>query len=108
MSQGDAAEGLLIILDGTAPAMLRNPHGDDRRIGRFSGGNLVGEVALVTRAARRATVIGDGISAELFEFLQRALRVIPGERPGSLAPLVAWVARCDPPPEDLVNDQMPS
>ena len=59
MSQGDAAEGLLIILDGTAHAMLRSQHGDDRCIGRFSRGDLVGEMALVTRAARSATVIAD-------------------------------------------------
>lgn len=59
MSQGDPAEGLLIILDGTAHAMLRSPDGDDRCIGRFSGGDLVGEMALVTRAPRSATVIAD-------------------------------------------------
>lgn len=59
MNQGDVAEGLLIILDGTAHAMLRSPDGDDRCIGRFSGGDLVGEMALVTRAARSATVIAD-------------------------------------------------
>ena len=59
MSQGDPAEGLLIILDGTAHAMLRSPDGDDRCIGRFSRGDLVGEMALVTRAPRSATVIAD-------------------------------------------------
>lgn len=48
-----------------------------------------------------AAAIGDGISPELFEFLQRALRAKPDERPSSLAPLVAWAARCDPPPEGL-------
>jgi len=50
--------------------------------------------------------IGDGISAELFGFLQSALRVMPDERPASLAPLVAWAARCDPPPADLVDEQL--
>jgi len=55
-----------------------------------------------------ASEIGEGISTELYEFLQRALRVIPDERPASVAPLVAWAARCDPPPEDLVDEQVRS
>ena len=55
-----------------------------------------------------AGAIGDGISSELFEFLQSALRAMPDERPSSLAPLVAWAARCDPPPGDLVDDQVRS
>lgn len=59
MRQGDAAEGLLIILDGQAHAVLRSQDGGDHLIGRFSRGDLVGEMALVTRAARSATVIAD-------------------------------------------------
>jgi hypothetical protein len=57
--QGDPAEGLWILLEGTAHALLRHQDGDDRRIGRFVAGDLVGEMALVTRAARSATVIAD-------------------------------------------------
>ena len=49
-----------------------------------------------------AAEIGDGISAELYEFLHGALRANPHERPSS-TPLVAWAARCDPPPDDLVE-----
>lgn len=59
MRQGDAAEGLLIILEGQAHAMLRAQDGSEHHIGRFSRGDLVGEMALVTRAARSATVIAD-------------------------------------------------
>lgn len=59
MRQGDAAEGLLIILEGQAHAVLRGEDGDDHHIGRFTRGDLVGEMALVTRAARSATVIAD-------------------------------------------------
>lgn len=57
--QGDSAEGLWILLDGTAHAMLRHEDGTDHRIGRFRGGDVVGEMALVTRAPRSATVIAD-------------------------------------------------
>ncbi len=52
-----------------------------------------------------AAEIGAGVSADLYEFLQRALRVNPDERPNSAAPFLGWAARCDPPPEDLVDEQ---
>jgi len=55
-----------------------------------------------------AREIGEGISTELYEFLRSALRVAPADRPASVAPLVAWAARCDPPPEDLVDEQVRS
>lgn len=59
MTQGNPAEGLLILLEGTAHARLRGPAGEDRCIGRFAGGDLVGEMALVTREPRSATVLAD-------------------------------------------------
>lgn len=59
MTQGDAAEGLLILLEGTGQVLLRSQDGDVRRIGRFTSGDLVGEMALVTREPRSATVMAD-------------------------------------------------
>ena len=58
MTQGDPAEGLLILLEGTAHALLRTRTAD-RCIGRFTSGDVVGEMALVTREPRSATVIAD-------------------------------------------------
>ena len=56
--QGEAAEGLLIVLEGAAHALLRG--GDrDHHIGGFTAGDIVGEMALVTREARSADVIAD-------------------------------------------------
>lgn len=57
--QGDAAEGLWILLEGTAHALLRGPDGQERCIGRFTSGDVVGEMALVTREPRSATVVAD-------------------------------------------------
>jgi hypothetical protein len=56
--QGEPAEGLLILLEGTAHARLRGAD-RDHCIGRFTGGDLVGEMALVTREARSADVLAD-------------------------------------------------
>lgn len=55
------------------------------------------------KASRRlppAAEIGDGVSEELYEFLQGALQLNPDDRPPSAAPLVTWAAPCDPPPEE--------
>jgi serine/threonine protein kinase len=43
------------------------------------------------------------ISSDVREFLRSALRVIPAERPSSLARIVRWAARCEPPPEELLQ-----
>lgn len=51
-----------------------------------------------------AAEIGEGISADLYAFLQGALRVKTDERPPSAAQLVPWAARCNPPPRDLVDE----
>jgi len=58
VEQGDPAEGLLVVLDGTAHARLNAPDGK-HWLGSFSGGDLVGEMALVTREPRTADVIAD-------------------------------------------------
>jgi len=58
VKQGDPAEGLLVVLDGTAHARLNAPDGK-HWLGSFHGGDLVGEMALVTREPRTADVIAD-------------------------------------------------
>jgi Protein kinase domain/Cyclic nucleotide-binding domain len=58
VTQGEPAEGLLILLEGSAHARLRGAEGD-HCIGRFTSGDLVGEMALVTREARSADVLAD-------------------------------------------------
>jgi serine/threonine-protein kinase len=52
-----------------------------------------------------ASEIGGGISAEMHEFLERSLQVNRQERLSSVAPLIKWAARCEPPPEDVVEAQ---
>ena len=57
----------------------------------------------LTTTVPRAAEIGGGISAEMHEVLERSLRVKPADRMPSVAPLMAWAARCEPPPEDLIG-----
>lgn len=63
--QGEAAEGLLILLEGAAHALLRDRDGD-HHLGGFTTGDIVGEMALVTREARSADVIADSLVRALF------------------------------------------
>jgi hypothetical protein len=51
-----------------------------------------------------ASEIAGGISSETHHFIERALRIDPDERPSSLTPLVAWSARCEPPPDDPLTE----
>jgi len=62
--QGDQADGLLILLEGTAHAMVRAADGD-HLVGRFRGGDVVGEMALVTREPRNADVVADSAARAL-------------------------------------------
>jgi eukaryotic-like serine/threonine-protein kinase len=77
MRQGDPAEGLLILLEGTAHAQLRDRDGA-HVLGRFAGGDIVGEMALVTREPRSADVIADSAVQALLvptrEFDRLAMR----------------------------------
>jgi len=57
----------------------------------------------LTTTVPRAEDIGSGISAEMHDFLERSLRVKPDARMPSVAPLMAWAARCEPPPDDLIG-----
>lgn len=61
MTQGEPADGLLILLEGAAHARLRGHDGEERCIGHFTSGDLVGEMALVTREPRSATVVADSL-----------------------------------------------
>lgn len=57
LTQGERADGVLILREGSAYAWLRAASGDIRHLGTFSSGDIVGEMALVTGEPRSATVV---------------------------------------------------
>src|SRR3954462_8506062 len=65
LRQGGPGDGLLIMLDGQAHATLRGRDGDDL-LARFEAGAIGGEMALVTREARRADVVADSAVRAMF------------------------------------------
>jgi serine/threonine-protein kinase len=68
----------------------------------LTGTHLFGATNIVDLIEQKMTMrlpprgeIGSGISAELYEFLESALRVNPAERLASVASLVPWAAPCE-------------
>jgi len=70
----------------------------------FSGTNVFDLMRQkMTMRVKPRAKIGSGISEEMFDFLDRALRAHQDDRPSSLANLVPWAAPCSPPPEALLT-----
>jgi len=57
--QGEDGDALYVIARGSASVWLRSPEGGDRRLMTFSQGTFFGEMALLDRERRSATVIAD-------------------------------------------------
>ena len=57
--QGDEGDALYVIVRGSASVRLQLRDGGDRRLVTFSPGTVFGEMALLDRGARSATVIAD-------------------------------------------------
>ena len=58
--QGEDGDALYVIAAGSASAWLRDPEAGERRLMTFSQGTFFGEMALLDRERRSATVIADG------------------------------------------------
>jgi len=58
-SQGEDGNALYVIARGAASAWLRDPESGERRLITFSQGTFFGEMALLDRERRSATVIAD-------------------------------------------------
>ena len=59
IEQGDPAEFLLLILSGMAWARVRDTPKDRPPVGKFSAGDIVGEMSLITDEPRTADVVAE-------------------------------------------------
>ena len=57
--QGEDGDALYVIARGSASAWLRDPECGERRLMTFSEGTFFGEMALLDREKRSATIIAD-------------------------------------------------
>jgi len=73
--QGDAADGMYFVEDGTCRVVIVDNNGEEKELTRTSKGGYFGELALLTSKPRAATVIADGnvklafLDVEAFERL---------------------------------------
>ncbi len=58
--EGDAGDDVLIVTKGSASAYLQLPNGANVRLATFAPGTVFGELAVLDRGPRSATVIADG------------------------------------------------
>ncbi|MGD0418680.1 MAG: SulP family inorganic anion transporter [Xanthobacteraceae bacterium] len=58
--EGDAGDEVLIVTMGTASAYLQTPGGANIRLATFAPGTVFGELAILDRGPRSASVIADG------------------------------------------------
>jgi len=54
--QGDAADGVYLLVSGRLRAFAQQPDGGEVAVGEIAAGELVGEMSLLTEAVRNATV----------------------------------------------------
>jgi CRP-like cAMP-binding protein len=57
--EGDAGDEVLIVTKGSASAFLQLPNGANVRLATFAPGAVFGELAVLDRGPRSATVIAD-------------------------------------------------
>jgi len=60
IKQGDAADGMYFVEDGEAKVVRKDKDGHDKEINRLSKGGYFGELALLTKKPRAASVIALG------------------------------------------------
>lgn len=99
MKQGDPADGMYIVANGTLAYEVRNA---ERRIisnGSFSRGDIIGEMALLTGEPRTATVVAI-LSCEILKISIAAFETVFSKHPPSMLAITKLIA------QRLTNDRM--
>jgi sulfate permease, SulP family len=91
-AEGDAGSELFLVVRGSASVHLRQQDGGATRLVSFSAGTVFGELALLDRAPRSATVVADD-DLGCYVLTDTALRKLQTEHPAIAIELIINLAR---------------
>lgn len=90
--QGDASDSIYVLLTGRLDVVIGKPEGGRQRIGEIRAGETVGELGMITRQPRSATIIATRDS-ELVQLRLSTFENLMKKRPATLLRLTQAIAR---------------
>lgn len=91
-AEGDEGSELFLVVRGSASVQLRRPDGGTTRLVSFSAGTVFGELALLDRAPRSATVVAD-VELDCLVLSEAAFQQLQTDHPAIAIELVINLAR---------------
>ena len=92
MKQGDPADGMYIVVNGSLRYEVRGPKNNLVSGGVFSHGDIIGEIALLTGEPRTATVVAT-LSSEIVRISRAAFEAVFSKHPPTLLALTKLIAQ---------------
>lgn len=91
MRQGDKADGMYVVVNGSLVYEVRNNQGHVVSTGTFSKGDIIGEMALLTGEPRTATVVAT-LSCEIVKISTLAFESVFSKHPPSMLAITKLIA----------------
>lgn len=91
MRQGDKADGMYVVVNGSLVYEVRNDQGLVVSTGTFSKGDIIGEMALLTGEPRTATVVAT-LSCEIVKISTVAFETVFSKHPPSMLAITKLIA----------------
>lgn len=91
MRQGDKADGMYVVVNGSLMYEVRNDQGLVVSTGTFSKGDIIGEMALLTGEPRTATVVAT-LSCEIVKISTVAFETVFSKHPPSMLAITKLIA----------------
>ncbi|MCW7498501.1 cyclic nucleotide-binding domain-containing protein [Leptospira levettii] len=91
MRQGDKADGMYVVVNGSLVYEVRNDQGLVVSTGNFSKGDIIGEMALLTGEPRTATVVAT-LSCEIVKISTVAFEAVFSKHPPSMLAITKLIA----------------
>lgn len=91
MRQGDKADGMYVVVNGSLVYEVRNDQGLVVSTGNFSKGDIIGEMALLTGEPRTATVVAT-LSCEIVKISTVAFESVFSKHPPSMLAITKLIA----------------